>query len=120
VSETPSSPPASSSVSGPPTKGARPAGPPPLKVHGTRTSRTWIGIAIGLFLLLLVAIFVGQNLHDTRLNFLWVHGTVTAGLAILIAFVVGGLFVVLIGTARVTQLRLAARRHRRAETRARP
>jgi uncharacterized integral membrane protein len=101
VPDTPPSPPAS--------------GPPPLKVPDTRTSRTWVGVGIGLFLLLLVAIFVGQNIHDTRLNFLWLHGTVTVGVAILVAFAVGGLCVVLIGTARLTQLRVAARRYRRDE-----
>ncbi len=94
------------------------SGPQPLTVPKTRTSRTWIGIAIGLFLLLLVIIFVAQNQNDSKLNFLWIHGTVPVGLTILLAFVVGGLCVVLIGTARLTQLRLMARRHRRQEAKA--
>ena len=94
------------------------SGPPPLKVPQTRTSRTWIGVGVGLFLLLLVIIFVAQNQHDSKLNFLWIHGTVPVGLTILLAFVVGGLCIVLIGTARLTQLRLMARRHRREEAKA--
>ena len=94
---------------------SEPTPAPPLKGPQTRTGRTWIGVAIGLVLLLVMIIFVAQNEHDTKLNFLWIHGTVTVGVAVLLAFVVGGLCIVLIGTARLTQLRLAARRYRRNE-----
>ena len=93
--------------------------PPHLKVPATRTGRTWIGVAIGLVLLLVVIIFVAQNQHDTKLSFLWIHGTVTVGVTVLLAFVVGGLCVVLIGTALLTQLRLTARRYRRSEAKKR-
>ena len=59
--------------------------------------------------------FIAQNLHNARLNFLWLHGNVTIGLAISLAFVLGAIFVLLIGVARVAQLRLVARRHRRED-----
>lgn len=84
-----------------------------LVVPHTRTSSTWTGIGIGLVLLLLVIIFIGQNTHDTRLNFLFLHGNVPVGLAVLLAFVLGGIVVLLMGVARLAQLRLMARRHRR-------
>ncbi len=95
------------------------AGPPVLQVPKTKVSATWVAVGAGLLLLLLVIIFVGQNQHDSRLNFLWWHGNVPVGLAILLAFVIGGLVVLLLGVVRLTQLRLMARRHRQADDSAR-
>ena len=86
-----------------------------MVVPKTKTSRTWVGVGVGLFVLLMVIIFIAQNLHNARLNFLWLHGNVTIGLAISLAFVLGAIFVLLIGVARVAQLRLMARRHRRED-----
>jgi uncharacterized integral membrane protein len=74
---------------------------------------------VGLFVLLLVIIFIAQNLHDARINFLWWHGNVTVGLAIMLSFVVGGLVVLLLGVARLAQLRRLAHRHRKEEKKAR-
>jgi uncharacterized integral membrane protein len=92
-----------------------PARPPELVVPKTKTSRTWVAVGVGLFVLLLVIIFIAQNLHTARLNFLWLHGNVTIGLALSLAFVLGGLVVLLLSAARLAQLRLVARRHRRED-----
>jgi uncharacterized integral membrane protein len=96
-----------------------PAGPPAedhgLVVPKTRTSSTWVGVAVGLAVLLVVIIFIWQNTADAPLHFLWLHGRVPIGLAALLAFVLGGIVVLLIGAARLTQLRLMARRHRRQD-----
>jgi uncharacterized integral membrane protein len=78
-----------------------------------------VGVGVGLFVLLLVIIFIAQNLHDVRVHFLWTRFTIADGLAISLAFVLGALFVLLLGAARLTQLRLMARRHRREEKSAR-
>jgi uncharacterized integral membrane protein len=87
-----------------------------LVVPRTRTSSTFTGIGIGLVVLLLVIVFIAQNTGSTRLNFLWMHGSVPVGLAVLLAFVLGGIFVLLLGVARLAQLRLMARRHRRGQS----
>jgi uncharacterized integral membrane protein len=87
-----------------------------LVVPRTRTSSTFSGIGIGLVVLLGVIVFIAQNTGDTRLNFLWIHGSLPVGLAVLLAFVLGGIFVLLLGVARLTQLRLVARRHRRGRS----
>jgi uncharacterized integral membrane protein len=84
-----------------------------LVVPSTRTSGTWTGIAVGLFVLLVVVIFIGQNTKNAPINFLWLHGSFPVGLAVLLAFVLGGIVVLLLGVARLVQLRLMARRHRR-------
>jgi uncharacterized integral membrane protein len=80
----------------------------------TRTSAAWTLAAIGLLLALLMLVFILQNGHDVDFEFLWFDFTLPAGGAMLLAAVVGGLLVVLIGVSRVIQLRWAARRHRRS------
>lgn len=86
--------------------------PPEVKVPNTKTSRTWVGVGIGLVVLLLVIIFIAQNIHDARVHFLWAHFTMAIGLVLALAFVLGALFVLLLGVGRLAQLRLAARRYR--------
>ena len=83
-----------------------------LVVPSTRTSGTWTGIGIGLFVLVIVIVFIGQNTKSVPINFLWMHGSFPAGVAVLAAFVLGGIVVLLLGVARLAQLRLLARRHR--------
>jgi uncharacterized integral membrane protein len=87
-----------------------------LVVPSTRTSGTWTGIGIGLFVLVLVIIFIGQNTKNAPINFLWMHGSFPVGVAVLAAFVLGGIVVLLLGVARLAQLRLLARRHRKGST----
>jgi uncharacterized integral membrane protein len=99
----------------PPPHEPPPHEPPELTVPKTKTSRTWVGVGVGLFVLLLVIIFIAQNINDVRVHFLWMRFTMAVGLAISLSFVLGALFVLLIGAARVAQLRLMARRHRREE-----
>ena len=84
-----------------------------LAGRSTRTSGTWTGIGIGLFALLVVIVFIGQNTKSAPINFLWMHGSFPVGLAVLLAFVLGGIVVLLLGVARLAHLRLMARRHRR-------
>lgn len=85
-----------------------------LTIGPTRMSRVWAAAAVTLVLALLMLIFILQNGRDERMRFLWMHFTLPLGIALLLAAVGGGLLVVLLGIARLTQLRLAARRHRKA------
>lgn len=80
----------------------------------TRTSAAWTLAAVGAVLALLMLIFIFQNSSDVRLEFLFLEGDVPLGAALLLASVIGALCVVCLGAGRVLQLRLAARRHRRA------
>ncbi len=97
----------------PPEPAAGRPGEHQLVVPSTRTSSTWTGIGIGLFVLLLVIVFIAQNLKQTEIHFVGLKASVPVGLAVLLAFVLGGIFVLLLGVARLAQLRLVARRHRR-------
>ena len=81
----------------------------------SRLGSTLIASTIGMLLALGMVVFALQN--DTRqaYEFLWVDFTLPDGIAILLATICGGLIVALLGLARVLQLRLAARRHRRLD-----
>ena len=83
----------------------------PLVVPKTRTSATYSGVAVGLVVLLLVIIFIAQNLNDAKVHFLGLAFLLPLGLLILASAVAGGLIVLLVSAARLAQLRLMARRH---------
>lgn len=93
-----------------------PAAPPP-KIKRTRTSGLWVAVAFFAVVLLLLLIFILQNGDQVSVNYLGAHGHLPLGVALLLAAVCGVLLVVLAGTARISQLRAVARRHRRADAR---
>lgn len=85
------------------------------RVESTRVSRVWLATGVGLVLLLLAAVFMGQNTDDVELDFLAWSWQVPLGVALLLSAVLGGLVVLLLGIARMVQLRRVARRHREAD-----
>jgi uncharacterized integral membrane protein len=93
-----------------------PATPTPeLRVERTRTSGALVAALVTLVVGLLMLVFILQNGTRQRIAFLWLHFTVPLGVGFLLAGILGGLLVLLIGIARIAQLRLVARRHVRAE-----
>lgn len=92
--------------------------PHELAVGRTRTATLFVAAAAALVLALLMLVFVLQNDDSQRLEFLWFDFTLPTGVAMLLGAVVGGLIVASLGLGRVLQLRVAARRHRRAGRRA--
>jgi uncharacterized integral membrane protein len=94
------------------------SGEPTLPTHTiqpTRISMVWTMVGIGVVLLIAILVFILQNGEHVRVRFLWVHGSLPLGVGLLLAAVLGALAVLAIGAARVLQLRLVARRHRRAD-----
>lgn len=79
----------------------------------TRTSAIWVSIGIALLLLVLLIIFILQNSTRVDVQFLGLDGTIPLGVALLIAAVGGGVLVAIAGIARITQLRIGARRLKR-------
>jgi uncharacterized integral membrane protein len=70
----------------------------------TRISTAWV-MAVGFILgLILLLIFILQNLRNTYIHFFNLHWDIPLGVAMLLAAVVGGFLVALFGTARVVQL----------------
>jgi uncharacterized integral membrane protein len=88
---------------------------PDLRVGRTRISSAWTLLAAGLLLVLLMLVFILQNGQPQAMEFLWFDFSLPVGAAMLLAAVLGGLLVILLGATRLLQVRLAARRHRRED-----
>ena len=76
----------------------------------TRAGALWSALIVGFLILILLLIFIAQNTASTPFTFLAWHWSLPLGVAILLAAVVGGLITVAVGTARIVQLRRAARK----------
>jgi lipopolysaccharide assembly protein A len=84
-------------------------------IEPTRTSIVWTMVGIGVVLLVVILVFILQNGQRVRVRFLMVDGTLQLGVALLFAALLGALLVLVAGAARVLQLRMVARRHRRTD-----
>lgn len=84
------------------------------RAQRTRTGRVWAALIPALVFLVLLIIFIGENGQHVDVKFFGATGNISLALALLIAAVAGAVVVLLIGGARILQLRLAAWRHQRA------
>jgi uncharacterized integral membrane protein len=73
-------------------------------------------LGFSLLLLVLVLIFVLQNLADASTTFFGLKWTIPLGLDLLLAALVGAVIAFLLGAARMLQIRRLARRYGRART----
>jgi uncharacterized integral membrane protein len=85
--------------------------PPESAVKFTRTASVWTSLTAGFLILIVLLIFIVQNIDPAQITFLGWTGTLPLGVAILLAAVSGGLITVLVGTARIYQLRRAAKKN---------
>src|SRR6478609_5908625 len=79
------------------------------RVHGTRTGRTWVAVCAGALITVALIIFMLQNTHTVQVNFFGLTGSTSLALMLLIAAVGGILLTLIIGSARILQLRHAVR-----------
>jgi len=75
----------------------------------SRLGSVWGGGGAAAALAVLLIIFMVQNTGRTRVSFLGFTGTTPLSVALLIAAVGGTVLTLLVGTARITQLRHRAR-----------
>lgn len=106
-----SAPSGDGSTETPPSGNGSPAAPGVPRL--TRASALWGATGAALLLLVLLIIFMLQNSTKVEVHFLGLTGTIPLGTALLIAAVGGGVAVAVAGVARITQLRMSARRTRR-------
>lgn len=85
-----------------------------VKSKPTNAGRVWVAIAVATALLILLIIFIAENSESVTVSFLGANAHISLGLALLIAAVAGAVVTLLVGTARILQLRREVRRrHRR-------
>ena len=96
-----------------------PAPPPPPEdaVKFTRAAALWSALIIGFLILIVLLIFIAQNTDPGTFHFLGWNWTLPLGVALLLAAVGGGMLTVMVGAARIVQLRLAARKNLKAARR---
>ena len=87
------------------------AAPPESAVKFTRTASIWTFLTAGFLILIVLLIFITQNTSTVQLAFFSWRWTLPLGVAILLAAVGGGLITVATGTARMYQLRRAAKKN---------
>lgn len=92
-----------------------PRGPAPTSSHAPRgrPKSAWTSVTIGVLLGIGLVVFIAQNTQRVQLSFLAFDGSVPLAVALLASAVVGAAIVLIVGTIRVTQLRLAERRLRK-------
>jgi uncharacterized integral membrane protein len=88
-----------------------PAPLPESAVKFTRAASLWTSLTAGFLILIVLLVFITQNTGSAQFAFLGWHWSLPLGVAILLAAVCGGLITVLAGTARIYQLRRAAKKN---------
>jgi uncharacterized integral membrane protein len=81
----------------------------------TRTGAAWFGICAAALVFVVLIVFMLQNTRSVEVNFLGMHGDLPLALALLIAGVGAAILTMVIGTARITQLRRLSRRQERRD-----
>ena len=79
----------------------------------TRLSWAWTALVTGIVALVLILVFILQNLQSVDLSFFVFHGHLPLAVALLFAVILGAVIVAALGGARIRQLRVLARRARR-------
>lgn len=83
-------------------------------VKFTRAAALWAALIGGFIVLIVLLVFILQNTDSTTIHFFGWQWNLPVGVAILLAAVCGGLLTVAVGTARIVQLRRAAKKNLRA------
>lgn len=87
---------------------------PESAVKFTRAAALWSALITGFVILIVLLVFIMQNTDSTTINFFGWEWNLPVGVAILLAAVCGGLLTVAVGTARIVQLRRAAKKNLKA------
>ena len=85
------------------------------RIRRTRAGGVWVALAVSAVVLILLLIFILENGQRADIGFFGAHGHLPLGVALLLAAILGVLLVVIPGTGRIIQLRMLARRHRKAD-----
>jgi uncharacterized integral membrane protein len=85
--------------------------PPPTAEHvtPTRISASWTAVVAAVVLLIVLVIFIAENTQRSTVNFVGFHGHAPTAVVLLIAAIAGAVIVIIVGAARILQLRKVAR-----------
>jgi uncharacterized integral membrane protein len=83
---------------------------PKPSVPFTKTAAAWWALIVGTLVLIVLLVFIAQNLETTTIHFFGWHWNAPVGVAFLVAAICGSLITVATGAGRMVQLRRAAKR----------
>lgn len=97
----------------PPAHGNETPAPRPAAsaVPRTRFGTAWVGMCVAVVVAITLVVFMAQNTRSTPVSFLWMTGSTSLVVALLIAAAGGMALTLVVGTVRITQLRRFGRRH---------
>lgn len=78
-------------------------------VPRTRTGAAWVGVCAAVVIAVALIVFMLQNTRAVEISFLGMTTSTSLAMALLIAAVGGILLTLILGTARITQLRRLVR-----------
>ncbi|MET9024094.1 lipopolysaccharide assembly protein LapA domain-containing protein [Nocardia sp. NPDC004168] len=93
--------------------GAPPVVPPAVPVKKSLASRTgyaWTGLVAGVLILVLLLIFIVQNLEQVQVHFFFWDFSLPLGVTVLLSMIGGALVMASVGGVRILQLRRAAKK----------
>ncbi|QDQ92070.1 DUF1049 domain-containing protein [Rhodococcus sp. WB9] len=82
-------------------------------IKHTRVGATWTGLVIGIVVLVVLLVFILQNLDSVTLEMFAWEFTLPLGVTLLFAAIAGAVIMALAGGVRIIQIRRAANRQRR-------
>ena len=88
--------------------------PPESAVKFTRAAALWSALIVGFVILILLLVFIMQNTDSATVHFFAWQWNLPVGVGVLLAAVCGGLLTFAAGSARIIQLRRAAKRNLKA------
>ncbi|MET8774879.1 lipopolysaccharide assembly protein LapA domain-containing protein [Nocardia sp. NPDC050713] len=98
----------------PPTTPPPPATRPPMTGAkpsiSSRTGYAWVGLVTGTLIMILLLIFILQNLQTVEVSMFFWNFHLPLGVAVLLSVILGALVMALVGGMRIMQLRRAAKR----------
>jgi len=81
-------------------------------VPRTRAGAAWVSVCVAALITVALIVFLAQNTRGVEISFLWMTTSTSLALALFIAAVGAVLLTLVLGTARITQLRRHARRRK--------
>jgi uncharacterized integral membrane protein len=100
-------------ASGKPSAAAPTPPRPPAGVPPSRAGRLWVGLILALILLVVILVFIFQNLDSVKISFFSASGSFPLALIVLLAAVFGSVIVLCLGSIRILQLRRTVRHRSR-------
>lgn len=79
----------------------------------SRTGTAWLSVCTAGLTLLVLVVFLLQNTQSVEVSFLWMEGSTPLAVALLVAVVCVSVLAILVGAARITQLRRRLRLSRK-------